>query len=465
MRRITVLGVGYVGLVTGACFADLGNKVICLDVVPEKIEKLKRGEMPIYEPGLEEMVQRNSAAGRLTFTCDYAEAIPNSEYIFVAVGTPSGVDGEADLKYIRNAVENIAVHLESYTIIVNRSTVPVGTGDSTAQTLIERGKKQGIDFQVVSNPEFTREGSAIYDFLNPDRVVLGSVDAEAAEAVADLYRVFTKNIMVTDLRTAEMIKYASNAFLAMKISFINEIASICEKLGADVKMVAAGMGMDQRIGAAFLNAGLGFGGSCFPKDVKALMYMAEVNGLHPQLLRAVMDINRDQRRRVVVQLRELVGNLRGKTIGMLGLSFKPNTDDIREAAAIDLAHMLSNEGANLRAYDPVAMENAHRILDGVKFCADAYEVAAGADGIILVTEWNEFKQLDMPRLYDSMRRKVFLDGRNVYEPGEMRAHGFEYRGVGRPMGVGTAENGGGATGDERRTTNDAVPLPAASMSK
>lgn len=441
MRRITVLGVGYVGLVTGACFADLGNQVICLDVIPEKIEKLQRGEMPIYEPGLEEMVQRNAAAGRLEFTTNYAEAIPNAEFIFVAVGTPSGVDGEADLKYIRNAVEHIALHLNNYAIIVNRSTVPVGTGDSTAQTLIERGKKQGVDFQVVSNPEFTREGSAVYDFLNPDRVVLGSVDAEAAEAVAELYRVFTKNIMITDLRTAEMIKYASNAFLAMKISFINEIASICEKLGADVKMVAAGMGMDQRIGAAFLNAGLGFGGSCFPKDVKALTYMAEVNGLHPQLLRAVMDINRDQRRRMILHLREFIGNLRGKTIGLLGLAFKPNTDDIREAAAIDLAHMLSNEGANLRAYDPVAMENAHRLLDGVKFCADAYEVAAGADAVILVTEWNEFKQLDMPRLYASMRRKIFLDGRNVYEPNEMRAHGFEYRGVGRPLN-GTATDEG-----------------------
>ncbi|MDL1897219.1 UDP-glucose/GDP-mannose dehydrogenase family protein [Anaerolineae bacterium CFX7] len=433
MRRITVLGVGYVGLVTGACFADLGNQVICLDVIPEKIEKLKRGELPIYEPGLEEMVQRNAAAGRLTFTTEYAEAISNAEFIFVAVGTPSGVDGEADLKYIRSAVENIAAHLKSYAIIVNRSTVPVGTGDSTAQTLIERGKKQGVDFQVVSNPEFTREGSAVYDFLNPDRVVLGSVDLHAAEAVADLYRVFTKNLMLTDLRTAEMIKYASNAFLAMKISFINEIASICEKLGADVKLVAQGMGMDARIGAAFLNAGLGYGGSCFPKDVKALTYMAEVNGLHPQLLRAVMDINRDQRRRVILHLRELLGNLRGKTIGLLGLAFKPNTDDIREAAAIDLAHMLSNEGANLRAYDPVAMDNAHQILDGVKFCNDAYQVAAGADAVVLVTEWNEFRQLDMPRLYASMARKIFLDGRNIYDPAEMRAHGFEYRGVGRPL--------------------------------
>lgn len=453
MRRITVLGVGYVGLVTAACFADLGNQVICLDIVQEKIAKLKRGELPIYEPGLEEMVQRNASAGRLVFTTDYAQAIPNAEFIFVAVGTPSGVDGEADLKYIRTAVESMAKHLSGYTIIVNRSTVPVGTGDSTAQTLIERGKKPGVDFQVVSNPEFTREGSAVYDFLNPDRVVLGSVDANAADAVADLYRVFTKNIMVTDLRTAEMIKYASNAFLAMKISFINEIASICEKLGADVKQVAQGMGMDNRIGAAFLNAGLGFGGSCFPKDVKALTYMAEVNGLHPQLLRAVMEINRDQRRRVIVQLREMLGSLRGKTIGLLGLAFKPNTDDIREAAAIDLAHMLANEGADLRAYDPVAMENAHRLLDGVRFCADAYEVAAGADAVILVTEWNEFKQLDMPRVYASMAHKIFLDGRNVYEPGEMRAHGFDYRGVGRPLSP--------MINDERRTTEPEMEAASA----
>lgn len=439
MRRITVIGVGYVGLVTGTCFADLGNQVICLDVAQDKIEKLERGELPIYEPGLEEMVQRNVAAGRLSFTTVYAEAIPQAEFIFVAVGTPSGVDGEADLKYIRTAVESMAPHLDGYTIIVNRSTVPVGTGDSASETLQLFGKRQGTDFQVVSNPEFTREGSAVYDFLNPDRVVLGSVDREAAEAVADLYRPLTSKIMITDLRTAEMIKYASNAFLAMRISFINEIASICEKLGADVKLVAQGMGMDQRIGNAFLDAGLGFGGSCFPKDVKALQYMAELNGLHPQLLRAVMDINRDQRRRVIVKLRETLGSLRGKTIGLLGLSFKPNTDDIREAAAIDLAHLLSNEGARLRAYDPVANDAARRILDGVTFCADPYAVADEADALILVTEWNEFKQLDMPRIVSSMRRHVLIDGRNIYDPAVMHELGFEYHGIGRPR-VGTNQD-------------------------
>lgn len=447
MRRITVIGVGYVGLVTGTCFADLGNQVICLDVAQDKIEKLRRGELPIYEPGLEEMVQRNVAAGRLSFTSEYAEAIAEADFIFVAVGTPSGVDGEADLKYIRMAVESMAPHLDGYTIIVNRSTVPVGTGDSTAETLELLGKRQGSDFQVVSNPEFTREGSAVYDFLNPDRVVLGSVDREAAEAVAELYRPLTSKIMITDLRTAEMIKYASNAFLAMRISFINEIASICEKLGADVKRVAQGMGMDQRIGTAFLDAGLGFGGSCFPKDVKALQYMAELNGLHPQLLRAVMDINRDQRRRVIVKLREALGSLRGKTIGLLGLSFKPNTDDIREAAAIDLAHLLSNEGARLRAYDPVAIEAARRILDGVTFCADPYAVADGADALILVTEWNEFKQLDMPRIVSSMRRHLLIDGRNIYDPAVMHELGFEYHGIGRPRVE---------TNHERRASQDLV---------
>ena len=432
MRHICVIGVGYVGLVTGTCFADLGNQVVCVDIAQDKIEKLNRGEMPIYEPGLQEMVERNVAAGRIAFTCNYAEAIPGAEFIFVAVGTPSGVDGEADLKYIRMAVANIAEHLTNYAIIVNRSTVPVGTGDSTAETLERHGKKQGVDFQVVSNPEFTREGAAVYDFLNPDRVVLGSVDRAAAEAVAELYKPMRARIMITDLRTAEMIKYASNAFLAMRISFINEIASVCEKLGADVKQVASGMGMDQRIGTSFLDAGLGFGGSCFPKDVKALQYMAEVNGLHPQLLRAVMEINRDQRRQVIVKLRGLLGNLRDKTIGLLGLAFKPNTDDIREAAAIDLAHLLANEGAHLRAYDPVAMESAKRVLDGIELCSDPYELAKDADALILVTEWNEFKQLDMPRIAAAMRQRVMIDGRNVYDPVAMRELGFEYRGVGRP---------------------------------
>jgi len=431
VRKICVIGVGYVGLVTGTCFADLGNQVTCLDIAEDKIEKLRRGEMPIYEPGLEELVARNVTAGRLIFTTHYRDAVPHADFIFIAVGTPSGVDGEADLKYVRMAAESIAETLTHYAIIVNKSTVPVGTGDSVAEILIERGKQPGVDFDVVSNPEFLREGSAVYDFTQPDRVVLGATNRDAADQVAQLYLPLRCPIMITDLRTAEMIKYASNAFLATRISFINEMAAICERLGADIKEVAAGMGMDKRIGRAFLDAGIGFGGSCFPKDVKALTWMAEMNDCHPQLLRAVMDINRDQRRRIVTRLRELLGNLRGKMIAIWGLAFKPNTDDVREAASLDIIHILQAEGAHIRAYDPVAMETAQRVSRDIVFCGDAYAAAEGADALVLVTEWNEFKQVDMARVAAAMRRKVLVDGRNVYEPAQMRALGFEYRGVGR----------------------------------
>ncbi len=307
----------------------------------------------------------------------------------------------------------------------------MGTGDSVAEILQEHGKTPGVDFDVVSNPEFLREGSAIYDFQQPDRVVLGSTNPEAAEKVAQLYLPLRCTIMTTDLRTAEMIKYASNAFLATRISFINEIAAICEKLGADVKEVAAGMGMDKRIGRAFLDAGIGFGGSCFPKDVKAITWMAEINGCHPQLLRAVMDINRDQRRQVLQKLRELLGTIHGKTIGIWGLAFKPNTDDIREAPAFDIIRLLQLEGAHVRAYDPVAMENAQREIKNVTFCQDAYGVADGANALVLITEWNEFKQLDLARIAASMKDKVLVDGRNIYEPERMEHFGFRYRGVGR----------------------------------
>lgn len=431
MRKICVIGVGYVGLVTGTCFADLGNQVVCLDIAEDKIEKLQRGEMPIYEPGLEELVARNVAAQRLRFTTQYHEAVPNADFIFIAVGTPSGVDGEADLKYVRMAAESIAETLTHYALIINKSTVPVGTGDSVAEILVERGKQPGRDFDVVSNPEFLREGSAVYDFMQPDRVVLGATNRDAADKVAQLYLPLRCPIMITDLRTAEMIKYASNAFLATRISFINEIATICEKLGADIKEVAAGMGMDKRIGRAFLDAGVGFGGSCFPKDVKALTWMAEVNGCHPQLLRVVMDINRDQRLQVIAKLRELLGTLRGKTIAVWGLAFKPNTDDVREAPALDIIHIVQSEGARIRAYDPVAMGNARRVTSGVTFCENAYAAAEGADALVLVTEWNEFKQMDMARVANALKQKILVDGRNVYEPDKMRELGFVYRGVGR----------------------------------
>ncbi len=434
MRKICVIGTGYVGLVTGTCFADLGNQVTCLDIAPDKIEKLQRGEMPIYEPGLEELVARNVAGKRLTFTTSYPDAVPGAEFIFIAVGTPSGVDGEADLQYVRMAAESVADVMTNYTIIINKSTVPVGTGDSVAEILRERGKQPGVDFDVVSNPEFLREGSAMFDFQMPDRVVLGSTNRAAAEKVAQLYLPLRCSIMITDLRTAEMIKYASNAFLATRISFINEIATICEKLGADVKEVAAGMGMDKRIGRAFLDAGVGYGGSCFPKDVKALTWMAEINGCHPQMLRAVMEINRDQRRQAVTKLRDLLGTLRGKTIAVWGVAFKPNTDDVRESPALDIVHILQTEGAHIRAYDPVAVENARKISHGIQFCDSAYTAAENADAVVLVTEWNEFKNLDFERVAATMKNKILIDGRNIYDAERMQAFGFTYRGVGRGYG-------------------------------
>ncbi len=432
MKRISVIGVGYVGLVTGACFADLGNDVVCLDVNEERIENLKQGILPIYEPGLEEVVRRNMNAGRLSFTCSYSEALNASkaDLVFIAVGTPEGVDGEADLRYVRQVAETIAEVMDHPLIIINKSTVPVGTGDWVAD-IVRSKQPRPIPFSVVSNPEFLREGSAILDFMNPDRIVLGSLDRDAAEMVAQLYFPLRAPIMITDLRTAEMIKYASNAFLATKISFINEIANICEALGADVKEVAAGMGYDKRIGRAFLDAGLGYGGSCFPKDVKALSHMANIQGRHPQMLEAVMQINADQRRSVVAKVRELLGGLRGKTIGILGLAFKPNTDDIREAPALDIIAMLQREGAQVKAYDPVAMPNAMRVLDRVVFAQDAYDLVAGCDAVILATEWNEFKNIDLNRVKASMKQPVIVDGRNLYDPDLMRRHGFTYRGMGR----------------------------------
>jgi UDPglucose 6-dehydrogenase len=440
VRNIAVIGVGYVGLVTGACFADLGNRVVCLDINEERIENLKKGIMPIYEPGLEELVERNVKAGRLSFTTSYAEAIRDAEFAFIAVGTPEGVDGEADLRYVRMAAESIADVLDHPIIIVNKSTVPVGTGDWVADIIRQR-RGDGVEFAVVSCPEFLREGSAISDFMNPDRVVLGSLDSEAAESVAQLHLPLRTTIVITDLRTAEMIKYASNAFLATRISFINEIANICEAVGADVKEVAAGMGYDRRIGRAFLDAGLGYGGSCFPKDVKALAHMAQTQGRHPQLLNAVMDINADQRRQAVQKARQALGELKGTTIGLLGLAFKPNTDDMREAPSLTIASLLLAEGAHVRGYDPVAMENARRALPQLETSPDPYTLAAGCDALIVVTEWNEFKHLDLKRVHGLMRRPVIIDGRNIYDPAAVRALGFVYYGVGRGYNKNAATNG------------------------
>lgn len=431
MSEICVVGSGYVGLVTGTCFADLGNNVVGLDIDAAKVERLSRGELPIYEPGLAEILRRNSQAGRLRFTSSYPDALANAEFIFIAVDTPSGAEGEADMSSVRAAARSIGEFLDHPAVVVNKSTVPIGTGDLVS-AIVER-TNASAEIRVVSNPEFLREGSAVHDFMNPDRIVLGATDRAAAEKVAELYSAIGQpQMIITDLRTAEMIKYASNAFLATKISFINEIASICDRLGADVKEVARGMGLDKRIGSQFLDAGLGFGGSCFPKDVRALSHMAAVHGCHPQMLRAVLEINRDQRRAIVQRLRDLFNGLEGVKVGLFGLSFKPNTDDMREAASVELVRLLRNEGAICRAYDPAAAEAAAKVMPrDVELCPNPYAVAEGADAVILVTEWNEFKQLNLSRIRSLMRRPVFVDGRNLYDPEQMAELGFFYFGVGR----------------------------------
>jgi UDPglucose 6-dehydrogenase len=433
MASICVVGgAGYVGLTTGACFADLGNTVVCLDVNQERIANLRRGIMPIYEPGLEEVVVRNRDAGRLRFSDDYADALADAEFAFIAVNTPPDLDGGADLDQLRAAATSIAKHMRRPLIIVNKSTVPVGAGDLVTD-IVEQNRVEAIPFSVVSNPEFLREGSALRDCLNPDRIILGASDPKAAHRVAELYQSLKAPIVITDLRTAEMIKYASNSFLATKISFINEIASICERLGADVKVVAQGMGLDHRIGQAFLDAGLGWGGSCFPKDVRALEYMGATNGCHPQLLRAVMEINRDQRRRLVQKVREaLGGSLAQRRIGVLGLSFKPNTDDMRDAPSLTVIRQLNNEDARVAAFDPVAMRLAVKLLRDVTFGATPYDVAVGADALVILTEWNEFKQLDLRRIRDLMAQPIIVDGRNMYEPARMAELGFDYYSMGRP---------------------------------
>ena len=431
MKNICAIGVGYVGLVTGACLADLGNRVVCLNRNKQKSDNLKKGILPIYEPGLEEIVRRNHKAGRLDFTTSYDEAMQDVEFVLIAVGTPSGGSGEADLAHVEAAATDVAQRIHQPIIIVNKSTVPIGTGDWVADIVREHMPDPGIPFWVVSNPEFLREGSAVYDCMNPDRIVLGSTSREAAERVAELYYPLRAETIITDLRTAEMIKYASNAFLATKISFINEMANICEALGADVKEVARGMGTDHRISPHFLGAGIGWGGSCFPKDVRALAHMAATHGTHPQMLRAVMEINYDQRKRFVTKLRHSLGSFRGKTVGVLGLSFKPNTDDMRDAPSVEIINLLLYEGAEVKAYDPVAMENAQRVLgDSITYCKDPYEVAEAVDALLLVAEWNEFKQLDMERIRGLMRQPVLMDGRNVYDPQRMRELGFTYRGMG-----------------------------------
>jgi len=430
VKNIAVIGVGYVGLVTGTCFADLGNRVIGLDINTEKVKNLKNGVMPIYEPGLQEMVNRNISAGRLKFTTSYKEALKDVEFVFIAVGTPEAVDGDADLQYVRAAAEEIARTMESPLVIINKSTVPVGTGDWVSD-IISENQPDPIPFSVVSCPEFLREGSAIPDFMNPARTVLGSTDLDAAERVAHLHLPLRAPIVITDLRTAEMIKYASNAFLATKISFINEIANICESLGADVKEVAAGMGYDPRIGPHFLEAGLGYGGSCFPKDVKALDYMAGKNGNQSRLLKAVMEVNDERRSMLVEKTKHELGDLKDKVIGLMGLTFKPNTDDLRDAPALDIARQLLKEGAQLKGYDPVGMPGAKNEIPEIQMAENPYDLVSDCDAIIICTEWNEFKHLDLKRIVVAMRQPVVVDGRNIYDPVQMTSHGFRYLGIGR----------------------------------
>jgi len=433
MKQICVIGVGYVGLVTAACFADLGNRVIALDVDEKRVENLKKGIMPIYEPGLEELVERNTKGGRLTFTTSYAEGLRDVEFAFIAVGTPSGADGSADLQYVDSAARSIARNMTAPLVIINKSTVPIGTGDWVAD-IVKSAQPTPIDFAVVSCPEFLREGSAIGDFMGPHRTVIGSLDRDAANKVAQLHLPLRAPIVITDLRTAEMIKYASNAFLATKISFINELADLCELVGADVKEVAAGMGYDARIGRHFLDAGLGWGGSCFPKDVEALAYMAKEKGLNPRILNQVMEVNYDRRKAVVKHLEKLLdGSLQGKRIGLLGLAFKPNTDDMRDAPSVDISNALVAAGAQVRGYDPVARKTAAPLMPWVEICEDVYEMADGCDALVVVTEWNEFKQLDLTKVKGLLKSPVIYDGRNIYDPALMKEMGFAYRAIGRGL--------------------------------
>ena len=430
MSSVAVIGTGYVGLTTAVCLADIGHQVTGVDIDEAKVARMSRGEPTIYEPGLEDLMRHTLETGRLRFTSDYAQAIPGADFVFIAVGTPPGRRGEADLVFVKQAAKGIAASMKKTVTIVNKSTVPIGTGNIVAR-IVGENLNDEIPFYVVSNPEFLREGSAIYDFMHPDRLVFGSHDESAARGVAALYSKLDTRVLITDLHTAEMIKYASNAFLATRISFINEMARICERVDADVKVVSEGMGMDHRIGPLFLDAGIGYGGSCFPKDVKALARMAETMGYHPELLDAVMEINLDQRTLVVEKLREVLGGLRGQVIGLLGLSFKPNTDDVRDAPAIDIIENLLQKGAEVRAYDPKAMPVLKQLMNSIQYCRDPYAVATGADALLVVTEWDEFSHLDLDRLKGLMRRPVIVDGRNIFDPKTMRDRGFVYRGVGR----------------------------------
>jgi UDPglucose 6-dehydrogenase len=430
--RIAVIGTGYVGLVSGVCYAELGHRVICVDNNPGKIATLKSGGIPFYEPGLKELSERNAAAGRLSYTCDLGRAVRESDFIVIAVGTPPLPNGEANLAYIDQAAAEIGEAMNGYKIIAVKSTVPVGTNERVRDRIRSRTREP---FDSISLPEFLREGTAVQDTLHPDRVVIGADAREAADTIALLHRPLTDRILITDIRTAEMIKYASNAFLATKISFINEIANICEKVGADVTRVAEGMGSDRRIGPAFLKAGIGYGGSCFPKDTRALIQIAGHVDYEFKLLRSVVEVNQDQRFNVIRKLESILGsNLRGRTVAVWGLSFKPNTDDVRESPALEIIRRLVDSGARVKAYDPIAMPNFRSAYgaDGVEWCSGALEAADGADAVCLLTEWDEFAAIDLGLLQKRMRQPILIDGRNVFKEEDLAGTAFIYYSVGRP---------------------------------
>ena len=430
--KLAVIGTGYVGLVSGVCFAMSGNHVICVDKDQEKINKLNRMESPIYEPGIEALIEMNFREGRLSFSSNLQESVRQSDIIILAVGTPSLPSGEADLQYIQRAVVEIANAMEGYKIIITKSTVVVGTNENIRQIISEHTHHP---FDIVSVPEFLREGSAILDTLHPDRVVIGLDNPELEQTMRQLHQDFTKNIFVTDIRSAEMIKYASNAFLATKISFINEISNICEKVGADVTEVAEGMGMDRRIGFFFMQAGIGYGGSCFPKDTNALIKMAGNVNYDFKLLKSVVEVNKRQRLMIISKLKESLGNLRGLTIGIWGLAFKPNTDDVREAPAREIVEILVAEGATLKLYDPIATGNFRQQYDHPQFhwCTLPEEAAEGSDAVCLLTDWGVFDEIDLHKVAKSMRRPVLIDGRNFYTKAKIVGTGIEYHSVGRPQ--------------------------------
>ncbi len=432
--HISVIGTGYVGLVTGACFAEFGLTVTCMDSDSKRIGKLEKGEVPFYEPGITELVAKGIRDNRLTFTTDIAKAVDEALVIFIAVGTPSRSDGSADLSYVEEVGRGIAKHMTGYKVIATKSTVPVGTGEKLRE-VIKASQKQPIRFDIVSNPEFLREGSAIEDFLRPNRVVIGADSAEAVAIMKNLYRplyLLETPIVITDIPTSEMIKYASNAFLATKVSFINEIANLCEKVGADVQVVSRGMGLDHRIGSKFLHAGPGFGGSCFPKDVAALIQTGDRVGSEMQIAKAAAAVNERQKLAMIEKIRQTLGGLQGKTVGVLGLSFKPNTNDLRDAPALTIIEGLLKAGCAVRAYDPASLEEGSKLLPKITPCTDPYEAAKGSDALVIMTEWNQVRNLEFDRLKTLLRQPVLIDLRNVYEPERVVGMGFRYVSVGRP---------------------------------